>query len=420
MDENNFIREKIKEKPINKRKVVYKIGISALCGLVFALVAGVIFAFVEPRAAALFIKEPETEVRTEETEATEIAEIVETETQMVETETTEEPEPVKYVLTLEDYQSIQTELYRIGTNANKSIVTVTGVMSNTDWFNNSYENTDQGSGVIISDAGTSIQILTERKNIQGATSISVSFIDETVATAELLSYDGNTGLAILSVQKGELTPETLSAIQVASIGNSAGVSNGDMVIALGSPLGTNYSILLGNITSRNNMITTTDCNYTIFTTDIVASKKGSGVLINTAGEIVGVVMQDYSNGNGETTLTAVSINELKSVMELLSMGKSIPYLGVEVTTVTEKIARENDIPKGVYVKDVEMDSPALLGGIQPGDIITEIHGDSVSSATMLNAKLLKCEPGEVIRMLVKRQTGADYNELNLEIEIGIK
>lgn len=69
-------------------------------------------------------------------------------------------------MTLDDYQQIQTELYAIGNTANKSIVTITGVVSDTDWFNNSYEREGQGCGTIIGESGGKLWILTEKKRLK--------------------------------------------------------------------------------------------------------------------------------------------------------------------------------------------------------------------------------------------------------------
>lgn len=120
--------------------------------------------------------------------------------------------------------------------------------------------------------------------------------------------------------------------------------------------------MTGNITSSAYSISTIDANYDIFTTDIVGSKNGSGALINLNGEVIGIVTQGYSSEGDQNTLTAISISKLKPLIEMLSNNKDIPYIGLEITTVTNTIAKENDIPKGVYIKDVKMDSPAMAAG----------------------------------------------------------
>lgn len=170
-----------------------------------------------------------------------------------------------------------------------------------------------------------------------------------MAEAKLVRYDGNTGLAALTVDLEDLEDSTQNAITVMKTAGLNTIHKGSIVIALGSPLGTNYSILTGTITATNNEISTPDNNYSVYTTDIVASENGSGVLINMDGELVGVVMQSYSAASANT-LTAVEISELMPVIDLLFADKEVPYFGVHISTVTQHIAQKYDIPKGVYIK----------------------------------------------------------------------
>ena len=252
-------------------------------------------------------------------------ETLELETQEPETQEPETQEPTQTIITkeleLSDYQMLQNKVYAIGKEANRSVVTVTGVVSDTDWYNNAYESNGQASGIIIGDYGSELLILTEHKVVQTAEEIRVTFINEVTVGAALKKYDGNTGIAILSVELKQLDDNTRNGISYAVLGNSLPVSQGNVAIAIGSPLGTNYSIGTGNITSVSNVIQTIDATYTVFTTDIVGSSNSSGVLLNLDGEVVGLVMQDYSENGDNNTLTAISISELKNVIEMLSNGK---------------------------------------------------------------------------------------------------
>ena len=293
-----------------------------------------------------------------------------------------------------------------------------GVVSDMDWFNNSYEREGQGSGTIIGESGSKLLILTERKVIKGASKIKVTFIDDTVAQAEVMKYDGNTGLVVLAVSKLDLETSTLASISVMEMGSANTVHKGSVVIALGSPLGTNYSILTGNITATNNEISTADSNYSVYTTDIVANRNGSGILINTDGQLVGLVMQDYS-ASSASTLTAVDISELKPVMELLFADKDIPYLGVQASTVTDKIASTYRIPKGIYIKEVDMDSPAMNAGLQSGDVIVKLAGKDVTTVASYSEIVLGLEPGENYKIVIKREGSNGYKIITCEIKAGI-
>ena len=414
LQKNEFVREKIKDKPKNYKRLWIKLLTAAGCGIVFALTAVLVMLFMLPTLRGKMQENmPQTQLRDSQTDDTQ-----DTPAETRSEEDTQETQTQNKEFTIDDYQKIQTQLYAIGNLANKSIVTITSVVSDTDWFNNSYEREGQGSGTIIGDEDGKLLILTERRIIKDASKISVTFIDDTVAPAELIKYDGNTGLAVLEVEKTKMESSTLSVIGVMSMGNSNSVHKGSIVIALGSPLGTNYSILTGSITSTSNEISTEDCNYSVYTTDIVANKNGSGILINTDGEMIGVVMQNYSAAS-TGALTAVDANELKEIIALLSDSKDVPYLGVHISTVTEKIANTYGIPKGVYIKEVEMDSPAMNAGLQSGDVILKIDDQDITTADSYTEAVLGLTLKETYSVVFMREGSNGYKELTCDIEAGI-
>ncbi len=328
------------------------------------------------------------------------------------------PAVVKEELELEDYQALQNKLYDIGKQANKSVVTVTGVTSGKDWFDTPYENENRSAGIIIENNGQELLILTEKRIIADAQEINITFIDEKEVSASLKKYDGNTGIAVIGVPLSEIPKKTMEKLEVAVLGNSYMIAQGTSVIAIGSPLGTNYSILCGTITSSQNRVSTIDTNYTVFTTDIVGSASGSGVLLNLKGEIVGLVLQDFSNQNDRNTITALSISELKQIIQDLSNNRSVPYVGLRISTVTNQIAQEYGIPKGIYIKSVELDSPALAAGLQEADVITAINGAEVTSVEQYFQKIYEKQPEDVITITIKRQNGEGYVDMQFGVTIG--
>lgn len=419
-DKFSFINEKIKEKPLNKRKLLLQIGYVVGVAVLFGLVASFVFAFFQPTFSKLIYPEQKPVVTIpkddmEDTESSELSETEETEESETEDETIQESKELE----IDDFQNLQNQLYAIGREANKFVVTVTGVKSDTDWFNNAYESKGQASGIIVADNGQELLILTERKVISGAQEIFVTFINDVAVQASMKKYDGNTGIAVLSVPRESVDAETMNAIAVAELGNSLVIPQGMIAIAVGSPLGTNYSILTGSITSATNSISTVDNNYTVFTTDIVGSSKGSGVLINASGQVIGLVMQDYGSAGDENTLTAISISELKSLIEMLSNNQDIPYIGLELTTVTNDIANEYDIPKGAYIKEIKLDSPAVAAGLQKGDVITQMQGEAIYTVDNYEKKLLEVTPGERIKVVVQRQSAGGYKEITCTVDVSI-
>lgn len=397
-----FIREQIKEKPISKRRLTMKIGIAALCGLVFAGVVCLVLAIMVPMIVDRWDKEPieivgqtEQETGTESTENNGMTLVL----------------PPDFNVSIENYQALQNELYRIGNMANKSLVTVSRAENEVDWH---AEAEAQGAGLIVAQDGNYIYILTEQKIIADAPHIRVSFADGTAAAATLLKRDVNTGLSVLTVENRQIRPNTKRAIQVAKLGSETPVANGALVIALG----TNGSILTGNITSVENEVTTLDNNYSVFTTDI-ANATESGVLVNTNGEVIGVIMQSMREGQATSTLTAVQYTEIARVIENLKNRKDIPYAGVYISTVTDDISEKYDIPKGVFIREVAMDSPAMKAGLQSGDVITHINGEEVFTDAMFSDKLSLLIPGTTCEITVQRQNGNEYYEVKCTVTIEV-
>ena len=406
-DKYEFISEKIKDKPVNKKKLAYHVCIVVFLAVLFGIVASVTFVLCQPKIDGMLHPQEDPTITIPKDEPEQETETEEPDTETETNEPDSEAQIVYEQLTLADFQALQNEMYAIGKQANKFIVAVTGVKSNTDWFNNAYESKGQGSGIIIANSGQELLILTERKVIAGASSVYVTFVNDTSVEASIKKYDGNTGITVLSVPVDEIDNDTMNLISVAVLGNSLAITQGTLALAVGSPLGTNYSI------------STIDANYDIFTTDIVGSKNGSGALINLNGEVIGLVTQGYSSEGDQNTLTAISISELKPVIEMLSNNKDIPYIGLEITTVTNTIAKENDIPKGVYIKEVKMDSPAMAAGLQSGDVITEIDGEAVISVDGYQTKLLSLTPGDVAEVTIQRQGNDGYTEIKCPVTVSV-
>ena len=166
----DFMREKIKQKPVNKRKLLRRTLITVAMAVVFGLVACVTFLILEPVISNKLYpeEEPQEVVFPEET----LQEEMNPEDMLVKDEEEEEPQPVEVELEdeqieeplsqvefgLEDYQSLYNELMKLAQKANCAMVTVAGVTSDVDWFNNIYENVASASGVIVANNNKAILV----------------------------------------------------------------------------------------------------------------------------------------------------------------------------------------------------------------------------------------------------------------------
>ena len=423
-DDFSFMKEKIKDKPLNKRKIASRIIFALICAVIFGIVASVVIAVALPKIEQRMAPEeepemiviprderqPETETETE-TESEEAAAPEEPET-----EETESTEPIEIPELLpEQQQQLQKRLYAIGDEANRGVVTVTGLKSDTDWFNAVYSSEDKASGLIVANTGEEILVMTEQNVIRAAESVTVTFVDGEIADAELKAADGVTGIAVLTVPAASLSEETLQAVKTATLANSLNMTKGTTVLALGSPLGTDFSILAGTITETRDNVFLADAVFTVFQTDIITSSSGNGVLVNLDGEVIGFMRKESSSVG---TLSALSISELKSLIEKLSNGLPVPYLGLYVSTVTKAISEQYELPQGVYINSVEMDSPAMEANLLSGDVIVEVDGTKVSNADEYRTALFAHAAGDSIRVVVERLGNDGYSKVSCTAIIG--
>lgn len=408
-EEYHFVKEHIKKIPIDRKKLRTRLFGTILLAVLFGVVAAAVFAALRPVFDNLLYRKDNTVVISGEDEISE--------------ETPEESAPVYITETQlmepEDYQVLQNKLYAIGREANKSVVAVRGIGEATDWFDNAYETESQGTGIIVADTGDEYLVVTEKKVISDASQVEVTFYNNDTASAVLQAYDENTGIAMLCVEKRQLSADTTNQVAAATLSSFSALSQGTIVIAIGSPLGEPFSILTGNVTSSSYEVSTVDANYKVISTDINASDAGSGALINLKGEVVGLMLQSYSTRETQSTVTAISISQISKLLEKMSNGESPAYLGLEICTVTAEIAKSNELPKGIYIKQVSPDSPAMQAGIQVGDVLTKIDSKEILTAEQYEDCILNAKDGQQSTVTVKRM-GADgkYQDLRFKVVFG--
>jgi serine protease Do len=145
---------------------------------------------------------------------------------------------------------------------------------------------------------------------------------------------------------------------------------------------------------------------------MTGSTQGSGALINLDGEVIGIIRSDDSTENGLHTISALSVSELKPVIEALINGEDLASLGVHITTVTDDIAEKYELPTGVYVKSVELDSAAFEAGIQTGDVITAVNGIEMKSVDDFENWIGSALAGSTAYITLKRYGSGSYKEVS--------
>ena len=419
----SFLQEKIKERPINRKKLIRTSLNTATFAVVFGLVACVTFILLEPVIGDWLNPQKDEGVGIVTLPAEE-EEMLPEDMVQDETELNQSANISNAVSTVElqlsDYEDMYDKLYDVAKEAGRGMVTVTAMSSNVDWFNNTLESENETTGFILADNGKEILILADYRFVSKATEIMITFTDESQASAVIKKYDRNTGLAVLAVDMSLLSLNTKEAIKYMSLGSSnSGNKTGDLVIAVGSPLGYVESLCYGNITSLGNEVNTIDMNYKLITTDIYGSSNASGAILNTKGQIIGIINQNYNSADLENQISAIGISELRKVMESMSNGSDITYLGLYVTNVTAAAQSQLSVPQGAYITDIRLSSPAMLVGMQKGDVVTAIDDAVITNVSEYVSELRTHTPGEEVTITIQRMSVDGYREIDVKVTLGV-
>lgn len=262
-----------------------------------------------------------------------------------------------------------------------------------------------GSGVIVSADGT---ILTNYHVINGAEKITVLMLDNKSYDAKVVGTDPPTDLAVLKIE-GEKLP-------FLNLGNSDTVRVGDIVLAIGNPLGIGQTVTGGIISAKGRRTGLSDGSQNsvfedFLQTDAPINRGNSGgALISLTGELIGINSQILSGGaqGGNIGIGfAIPSNMAKNVLEqILKDGKvRRGLLGVNIQNVTEDVAKSLELTdtKGVLVSNVRPGSSADKAGVKRGDIITAINGEKVEDGNALRNRVASTQPGTEIKLTVLRE-----------------
>ena len=414
-----MIKERMKERPINRKKLMRRTIITVSMAIIFGVFACFTFLVLEPVFSNLLNPEPEPE---EVVLPEEMEEILPQD--MLITEEKPQPETTiqiqKYELDIMDtYNDTYEELYKVVQNVQKSMVTVTEVNQDVDWFNNAYENKGQNQGIIFANSKTHLFVLLDSLEIESAEEITVTFSDGSSAPGLYIQHDVNLGLSVVAVNLRDIGEETMDVIGVAGLGSTR--SSGMLaspVIAIGRIFGNTDSVAYGMITAENMIVNMTDCNYELLTTDIYGSETATGFVVNTAGYLLGVIHQENNSQDAKNLVSFVGITELRRTLERMSNGREAAYLGIEGMDVTQEANLQQGVPLGAYVTEIVMGSPAMKAGIQSGDIITAIDGISIPSFTQYVDALSGYEPEQTVTVKINRQGAEEYSEIEIPIILG--
>ncbi len=277
--------------------------------------------------------------------------------------------------------------------------------------------TGVGSGVIYDPAGW---ILTNRHVIEGSDTMKVELNDGRSFTGSVYGIDTLTDLAIVKIDGTDLP--------AAALGHSDSLKVGQLVIAIGSPLGTySNSVTSGIVSAKGRSITTDDgdnLNNLIQTDAAINPGNSGGPLLDANASVVGINTAIAADSNGIGF--AIPIDIARPIMEQALAGKELsrPYMGVTYTTITRQLATADNLPVndgaliggGTGGAAIQPNAPAAKAGLREGDIIVKVNGTAIDGAHPLDATLSQFAPGDTVSVEILR----DGDTMTVSLTLGTR
>lgn len=440
-----FLREKIKAKPLNKKKLIRRTLINVMTAAIFGVVACLTFFLLEPYISERLNRTPSgeesvievnlSEVDDELQEIEEISpeDMYANDTEMIEevlqgnvSEVNQNIQNIEAMVAgiqfdLNDYMKIYAQMRNLAESVSSSIVTVTGVISETTVFDDLQEPSGQISGIVIADNGPSLLILVKDVDFLEADDIQVRFWNGETSEGKIIGKDEDTNFMILSVNRSSLDAQTLEKAVPVTLGTSRSATlKGTPVIALGAPTGVSNSISYGIITASARPLDVTDADYTIINTDIPGMDNSSGIIVNLRGSVIGIIDNSFDEYSVDGMVNAIGITELRHLVEKMSNKASKATLGIKGTDITYDMREKLGLPAGIYLNAIEIDSPAMTAGLKYGDIVIAVNGKDIKNYHDLILWLSGAEPETDAKLTIMRKSVDNYVKLNINVTLGSK
>lgn len=280
-----------------------------------------------------------------------------------------------------------------------------------------------GTGIIMTDDGyiiTNAHVVYDSSeyNCGDAKSVSVVLSDETEYEAKVMGRDVETDIAVLKIDAKNL--------KAAEFGDSNDLKVGELVIAIGNPLGFELfgSVTSGIVSAIDREITVNEKQMKLIQTDAaINSGNSGGPLLNSCGQVIGINSSKISSSYGSASIEglgfAIPISEAKIIIDdLINYGyvTGRPQIGIQTQNVSDTISRFYGIPVGVYVVSVSEGSSAEFAGIKEGDVIIGIQGEPVENLNELNEIKNKYKAGDEIKLTISRQGESEDIEISLVLQ----
>ncbi len=260
-----------------------------------------------------------------------------------------------------------------------------------------------GSGFIVKvdEKKKLVYIMTNNHVIENATNIQVKFKNKKVLNAKIIGKDKLSDIAIIAVpfKKGI---EKFARKHVLKFGNSDELKQGNIVIAIGNPLGLDGTVTMGIVSALDRSIEGHPGEGFIQTDAAINPGNSGGPLVNIDGEVVGINTAIIAGAQGLGF--AVPANQAKWVMEhILKYGKvKRGKIGIIIQPLTPDLVEHFGVEHGVIVAQVIKGGPADKAGIKPGDVIIAVNGHPVEEPNDVQKYVMRTEPGKYVKLTIVR------------------
>ncbi len=321
-----------------------------------------------------------------------------------------------------------------------SIVSITSmsVQEVQSFFGGTYEQTSEGAGtgIIIGKNDTELLIVTNNHVVEDSDTLTVTFNDQSSVEANIKGTDAAYDVAVIAVALDQISDDTMSAISVATLGDSTNLKIGEPAIAIGNALGYGQSVTTGVISALDRSVSTTDTQTgetqesgaKLIQTDAAINPGNSGgALVNVNGEVIGINSAKLTGESVEGIGYAIPISDVSDLIQNLMNQETktkVPenergLLGITGMSVSDAFSQQIDIPAGVYVMEVSSGSGADEAGMTKGSIITAINGSSIDSMEALQEQLQYYAKGETVSLtILVPQSNGEYDEQTLDVTLG--
>ena len=203
------------------------------------------------------------------------------------------------------------------------------------------------------------------------------------------------------------------------MGNSYDAKQNEIVIAIGRVQDNSEGYATGfitDITSDSGV----DMAYDILETNVELKIGDYALVFDMNSSLIGI-SHSVDDTNGEAHEHIIGISSLKSLIEQMSKAVPVPYLGIKSTNITKDVAEKFHFPEGIYVTEVELDSPAYKAGIQAGDIIYGFNDEEVMAVQTLSDRILSLKKDDTVKVKVKRTgKGGEYREIEYSAKLAAR